>query len=290
MKTCSRLFGALATLVLSNAGCIVIANGGWCLGCSKTVWTETETEQLALHPTGLRALEVRTHNGSINFQAQPADSAEAFVTVSKKAGGRTPAEAQEALEALEVFVEPDGDGTQRIGWRWRGVKRPSWRQQVSFDILAPGNIRFDGKTHNGPVEVRGISGDVRVVTHNGRIDVESADGKLYARTHNGPISATYTGDDVTLKTHNGRVVADFNRCRALDGSISTHNGGVKVIVGDDASFVLEARTHNGAISCQVPLTDSEASRRKLTGRIGDGEGSLAVTTHNGSVRFNRLTG
>lgn len=291
MKYRSELFyGLVGTLLLSSTGCIVIAGGGWCLGCSKTVWTETTTERLALDAGDLRALEVRTHNGSIRFQNQPADGAEAFVIVTRKAGGRTQASAQEAMEALEVFVEPAGTGAQRIGSRWQGVKQSDWRRHVSFEIHAPGNLSLDAETHNGSIKIEGVAGDVKVVTHNGRINVESAGGSLYARTHNGGIVASYAGEEVILKTHNGRIVVDLNRCGALDGTIETHNGRIEVVVGDETSVVLKARTYNGSISCSVPLTESEATGRRITGRIGTGQGSLAVTTHNGSVRVKKATG
>ena len=291
MKYRAGLFyGLVGTLLLSSTGCIVVAGGGWCFGCSKTVWTETTTERIALDAGDLSALEVRTHNGSIRFQSQPADGTEPYVIVTKKAGGRTHEAALEAMEALEVFVEPTGPGAQRIGSRWNGVKHSGWRRHVSFEIHAPANLRLDAQTHNGSIKIAGVSGDVKVVTHNGPINVESAEGSLYARTHNGGIVASYTGEEVILKTHNGRVVADLNRCGVVDGTIVTHNGGVEVVVGDETSVVLKARTHNGSISCGVPLTESEATRRRLTGRIGSGQGSLAVTTHNGSVRVKKATG
>lgn len=283
-------YGLAGALLLSSTGCIVIAGGGWGFGCSKTVWTETTTERFSLDAGELSALEVRTHNGSISFQSQPADGAEAFVIVTKKAGGRTQAAAQEAMEALEVFVEPAGAGAQRIGSRWQGIKHSDWRKSVSFEIHAPGNLRLDVQTRNGSVKIEGVSGDVKVVTHNGRINVESSGGSLYARTHNGGIVASYAGEKVSLKTHNGRIVADLNRCEVLDGTIETHNGRIEVVVGDETSVMLTARTRNGSLSCRVPLTESEATRHRLTGRIGAGQGSLAVTTHNGSVRVKKATG
>ncbi len=306
MTTRTRLIYLLAGLLLvSGPGCIVIGGHGW---WGSTVWTESTTEQIPIDTANLNALDVRTHNGSISFDGQTAGTTEAYVTVTKKAGGLTHGAAEAALEAVEVYVKSAGDGAQRIGWKWKGVKRPSWRARVSFDIKAPGNLRFDGKTHNGsigaegitgdvrvvthngPVEVAEVTGDVRVVTHNGSVNVASAGGKLYAETHNGRIVATYTGDDITVETHNGGISADLQHCAVLNGSIVTHNGGVEVVLGEEASTKLECRTHNGAIKCKVPLTDSESTRRKLTGTIGTGEGSLDVTTHNGSVRIEKASG
>ncbi len=256
-----------AVLPLTGSGCIVVSVGG----CSR-VWTEATTARIPIDTVNLHALEVRTHNGSITYAGQPAEASEAFVAVTRKGGGRTHAAAEEALEAIEVYVERVGAETQRLGWRWKEVKRPGWAAQVSFDIRGPSRVRLDGQTHNGAV------------------NVESSKGKLYAETHNGRVVASYAGDDVTLTTHNGGVVADLNRCGAMKGEITTHNGSVEVVVGDRTSADLTCRTHNGSIKCDVPLDDGLHSRRKLTGRIGTGEGKLNITTHNGSVRIRETTG
>ncbi len=289
MSTRSRLTCLIVAglLPFSAAGCIVIGGHGW---WGPTVWTESTTEKLPIDTTDLHALEVRTHNGPISFKARAAEATEASVTVTKKAGGLTQTDAEAALEAIEVYVEPAGGGTQRIGWRWKGLKHGTWRAQVGFDIKAPGNLQLDAKTHNGAITIEGVTGDVKAVTHNGRIGVDSRDGKLYARTHNGRVAATYAGDDVTLVSHNGQVVADLSRCGVLNGDITTHNGGVEVVVGEKASATLKCQTYNGSVRCAVPLSNSHASRRRLTGSIGNGEGNLDLTTHNGSIRIKKTAG
>lgn len=281
------LLALTVSLPLTNAGCIVVGvNGCW----GGTVWTAAETEQRTLVTAGLHALEARTHNGHIKFSGQPADTSEATVTITKKAGGRTAADAQAALEALEVFVEPVGADGQRIGWRWRGVKRLSWRASVSFDIIAPGNLNLDAQTHNGAIGVVGLTGELRVVTHNGGINVASGGGELYAETHNGRIEATYAGNKATLLTHNGGVKADLAGCEALDASVETHNGSVELVIGESFSADVNCRTHNGSIRCDAPITNAHVTRRQLSGTIGDGRGSLDVTTHNGSVRIKSTSG
>lgn len=293
MNTRSMIRCVLAGLVsLTGSGCIVIGVGGWGWSCSgPTVWTEAATERFEIDISNLRVLDVQTHNGSIAFEGQPTGAAGAYVVVTKKAGGSNLEDAEAAFEAVDVFVEGTGADTQRIGWRWKGIKRSAWSARVNFDIKAPGALRFNGETHNGAVDISGVNGEVHVVTHNGPVNVDSSDGRLYAKTHNGEIVATYAGDDVTLISHNGRVSADLNRCRAINGSITTHNGGIEVVVGDATSVNLTCRTHNGRIQCDVPLNASRFSRRSLTGRIGTGnKGTLDLTTHNGSVRIRKTTG
>lgn len=288
-KSLVCLLGSM--LGLAGTGCIVVSSSGLSFGCSRAkVWTDPVTEEVAFDGAGLSELEVRTHNGTITFDGQPSGSTGGIVTVTMKAGGRSPEDAEVAFEAIDVIVERVGEDAQRIGWKWRGMKRPSWAARVSFDIKAPGQLSLNSKTHNGAVTISGVTGDLRAETHNGPVNVEARDGKLYAKTHNGRIVASYTGSDITLVTHNGAVTADLNQCETVAGDITTHNGGVEVVVGNDTSTTLDCRTHNGSIEVDVPIKQSKMTKRRLTGTIGSGDGNLNVTTHNGSVRIRPSAG
>jgi hypothetical protein len=253
-------------------------------------------------------LEVRTHNGAINFEPQPEPQDEAVVTVTMRAGGTTQEEAEDAMQAVDVYSERRHDGTHRLGWKWKVTKHPNWRAAVSFEIRAPGNLDFDGETHNGAVTIEGITGAVRAVTHNaavtakgitgnvvavthnGRINVTSEGDRLHAETHNGGIAVTFTGSEVNLGTHNGAINADLQDCGAVKGDIETHNGGVRLVVGENTSADLNCETHNGGIQCDPPIQVSRVSKRRLTGRLGAGGGQLEISTHNGSVRITRTDG
>lgn len=270
-------------------GCIIIASGTGTWGCSPSVWKE-ETEEVPIDPNGLSAVEVRTHNGTIDFTGQPAGAGSASVSVHKKAGGSTLADAAAAMDALDVHVERSGDGTQRIGWRWKGLKRSSWQADVSFAINGPGNLRLDAETHNGRVYASGVVGDVRILTHNGRVKVASRDGELNAETHNGAIDAEYGGPKLTLVTHNGEIEADLSRCGQVHGGISTHNGAVELSVGADTSADLIAETDNGRITFDAPLTVGSATKTRLEGKLGGGGERLGVMTHNGSIRIKNAAG
>lgn len=280
---------ASTVIPMAGTGCITVSIGGWSWG-GTNVWTDPVTERIDLNAAELRAIEVKTHNGAITFDGQPAGTPEAYVRVTKKGGGSSLDQAQAALNAIEVFVEDAGAGTTRIGWKWAQPKRIGWGGSVRFDINAPGKIGLDATTHNGSVKATGISGDVSLLTHNGPITVDSGGGSLRARTHNGKVDATYDGESIVLKTHNGGVSADLTGCAAVGGSITTHNGGVVVLVGDQTSTGLDCRTHNGRIKCNAPLQSLEVSRRRLTGRLGTGDKQLDVETHNGSVRIEKSAG
>ncbi len=292
MITRTKLIGLwLGSLLLwAGTGCVVVGLSSTS-GCrdSPRVWAEA-MEELQIDTADLTTLEVRTHNGAITHTARSDEAATAIVTITRRGGGATQADAEEALAAIQVYSETAGDSVHRIGWKWAVSKRRGWGAQVSFEIDAPADLGFDGETHNGRVGVTGVTADVRAVTHNGGLNVSSGGGKLYAKTHNGGVVITYEGEDVTVVTHNGKIVADLSRCVAIAGSVTTHNGGIELFLGEAASTKLTCETYNGGISAKVPLRDIETTRRKLTGVLGSGEGDLAVRTHNGSIKIKKAEG
>jgi len=271
------------------SGCVIVGvdDGSW-FWSGPSVWTEA-VEERPIDMTGLTALEVRTHNGSIDFQGQQAGGS-ASVTITKKAGGANQGDAEEALAAINVFVEPAGNGKTRISWKWSVPKKARWSGDVSFAVRAPGSLHFDAETHNGAVTVAEVSGDVKVVSHNGKVKVRSSTGKLHAETHNGELDATYAGPEVNLSSYNGEVSADLSRCGAVAGNITSHNGEVRIEVGKNTAATLKCQTHNGGIECDAPLSESHKARGELTGKLGAGGPSLDVVTHNGSIRVKSTAG
>jgi hypothetical protein len=273
-------YGVLVAPALALlSGCIIIP-GGW---EHPSAWTESVEETRALPTSGMDDLRVKTHNGSITVHAMDGQGSPT-IAISKKTGGWTPDSAEAAMDALDVFVEPDGGGGVTVGWKWQGVRRPDWRAQVNFDIRAPSRVNLRARTHNGPVHVNGLDSRVDVGTHNGRVQVDSRGESLQAHTHNGRIIAAYAGDSVTLTTHNGGVQADLAACNEIRGKIQTHNGNVVVELGPQASLELVSRTHNGSIKCETAISNAVVKRHHVTGTIGDGGGTLKVVTHNGGIK------
>ena len=279
VRNVCALCSLMVTLSLSS-GCIVVVASGCDWDHSPAVWTE-ETVQLPIDSVGLTALEVKTHNGEIEFAGQAA-GAPTSVTVRKKAGGSSVEDAQEALSAIEVTSERSG-GEQKLGWRWKGVKKSRWVGDVAFIIQAPGNLRFDAETHNGEVRASGIVGDAKILTHNGAVIVESRDGKLGAVTHNGAITATYGGPSILLETHNGEIEADLRQSGGVRGEMVTHNGAIELAVGSGTDADLVAKSNNGRVSHEGAIAVSRAEKSRLEGRLGAGGERLELNSHNGSI-------
>ncbi|MEK6797602.1 MAG: DUF4097 family beta strand repeat-containing protein [Planctomycetota bacterium] len=278
---------SLASLsTLSTSGCIVVVGGSWGIGCSPCVWRES-TEQLSIDAGGVVGLRVETHNGEVSYQGKTEGATQFAVTAVKRAGGLTIADAEAALEALEVYVGATPDGRKLVAHRWKTPKNPTWRAEVRFSIDGPSHINVDVETHNGEVDVSKVVGEVKVVTHNGEINVESGGGPLFAETHNGEVEVVYAGSEITVLSHNGEIEADLGKCGPLTGKISTHNGSVELAFGEAAAAAIHCETDNGGIKSDVPVVVSSADRNTLKGALGAGGNPLTVRTHNGSIRLKK---
>lgn len=275
--------------------------GGCTIG--SVIWTSEATEELKVDTAGLTGLDVQTHNGDLTYAGKADHAPEAVVTVLKKGGGATIADAEAAREAIEVYVESAAPSIKRIAWRWKTPKQLSWGACVGYRISAPARLSLTGTSHNGAIEASGIVGEVSLEsynghiklvdtqgkvslrTHNGHVEARSSGGPLHAESYNGRVIAEYAGDEIELRSHNGEITAELGRCGAVHGEIVSYNGDIELTLGQTFAADVDCESYNGRIKSRVPWEVSEMSRGKAVGRIGAGGGKLGVTTHNGSIRI-----
>jgi DUF4097 and DUF4098 domain-containing protein YvlB len=102
------------------------------------------------------------------------------------------------------------------------------------------------ETRNGPVDVEGVGGTVKVRAQNGPVSVKGG-SLVEVRSQNGPIAFEGSGGEVHLNATNGPIAL------RLEGEIWN---GPK----------LEARTVNGPLSLNIPETFRTGVRVETSGR------------------------
>lgn len=136
--------------------------------------------------------------------------------------------------------------------------------QVTFRVRVPEGVHFAGRTVNGDVEIRDLTGDALGYTVNGSVELSTA-GAARAKTVNGSIDAAF-----------GRLTrgAEFE----------TVNGSIELDVPDDLDAEIDARWLNGGIESELPLTlRGRFSKRRARGTLGAGGPLIALSTVNGSI-------
>ena len=137
---------------------------------------------------------------------------------------------------------------------------------VKFTVRVPAGVRFIGRTVNGEVEAARLDGPVALRTVNG--------------------SATFsTSSYGEATTVNGSIRGDLGRADWSDTlKFDTVNGSIKLNLPAGLSTEVKARTVNGDISTEFPLTVvGRFSRKQLDGSIGGGGRTLELHTVNGGI-------
>ncbi|HSJ24738.1 MAG TPA: DUF4097 family beta strand repeat-containing protein [Longimicrobiales bacterium] len=222
-----------------------------------------------------QTLEIKGINGAI--RAQPASGGEVRVTAVKTARrGNVSTVNMEVVEhaggVTICAVYPTPNSARRPNECRPGSEGSMSVQnndvQVEFTVHVPRGVNFVARTVNGAVQARDLTGDVEARTVNGAIDVVTA-GRARGGTVNGAVNVTM-----------GR--ADW------DISFETVNGAVTLYLPDNINANVRARTVNGGIETDFPLTvQGRFGRRSIEGTLGSGGRSLEVSTVNGGIFLRR---
>ena len=211
-------------------------------------------------------VDLRALNGSVTVKQWDRD--DVLVRARVSAYGKTQSEADRAVLQTTIDVR---DGVVRSETARVGDARAS----VSYEVYAPRQTDLEVSAMNGPVEVYGLDGRIRV------------------EARNGPICATDVGGDVTLNATNGpvEVALSGSSWRGPGLAVEAMNGPITLSVPAGYSARLAARTNNSRISTEGLRYADEARQRgryvgdALEATLGRGGPVLSLEARNGPVRL-----
>ena len=274
--------GKLVTVALCVA--VILAM----VGCRQPRGRYARTDNLSAAMEAGSAFSAETHNGSITVRGADIADCNVVATVTARAG-MTAEEAQEVADKVKVTLEPAGAGLAVKIEKPRLA--PNQSIAVSLDVTVPNNTDLQLTTHNGSIEIAGITGSLNGATHNGKVVARRVSGKATLGTHNGSITCREIAGDARVETHNGHVDVSYSAAASpvCQISITTYNGSIEFAGPPNLSATVDASTHNGSIRSDLPVVVAGELRRKnqLQGKIGAGEGKLRLRTHNGSIRIRK---
>lgn len=219
-----------------------------------------------------QTLEVKGVNGSVT--ARPASGPGSAVRAEIEGNGDDPSEVRvEVVEhdgGVTLCAVYPGEDNECAPGDGGSLSSEDSDVEVRFRVRVPGDVNFTGRTVNGAVDVGDLGGDV------------------VARTVNGAISVS-TGGSASAHTVNGTIEAEMG---ALSGGgpyrFETVNGGITLTLPQGAGADVEARTLNGSISTDFPLTvQGRFGPRSLQGTLGGGGPEINLRTTNGNIELRR---
>ncbi len=269
-------------------------------GCDMAQFKAERAVELSAGLEGLDFFEATTHNGAIKIAGIETDHCQLLARI--EARGKTQERAQELVDNTKVTLEPSGnrlvvaiekprtESNESVSVSLEGTLKPTMQLKLETHNGAVTVLDIEraveAETHNGAVEVSNVQGDIDASTHNGRVRVANAKGQLKLETHNGEIVCDAISGDADVVTYNGQVRIAYAKDAPAPGRIKavTHNGSIDMTVPEDLSAEAMLVTRNGSIKTNRPIMISgEITKKRIAGKIGNGDGSLHVETYNGSI-------
>lgn len=183
---------------------------------------------------------------------------------------------KEGRDRDKVEVEDTSSGNNiRVGVRY--PRNCNCDASIRFEVRVPRAVRYSLSpisTASGNVEVRNVTGDVRVSTASGDVLIRGVSGAVNARSASGDV-------DVEITRVEGAERMDF----------STASGDVKVKLPDNPDADVSMTTASGSVSTDFPL---EVRRREYgpgesaRGQLGSGTMRLHLSSASGNVSLMRL--
>lgn len=158
-----------------------------------------------------------------------------------------------------------------------------------FIIHAPKDANLDLEARNGPIEVRDVSGVIKVRAANGPVAIKDCAGVIEAHTTNGPIAFSGDRGEVRLNAQNGPIALKLSG-DAWNGSqleARTLNGPLFLTLAENfrSGIRLETSGHSpvscSAAPCRNAWTGADRSSRTL--QMNGGSDTVRISKENGPV-------
>ncbi len=284
-----------------------IAKNNWGLFSSQ----ELKEVVLPLSVTEGKLLRIENPAGTVRVHGGQAD---ARVKASARIRGR---DAEDAKKKAETYVPVLVELEDAIL-----IRQPEMGGlTVDLDIYVTGPVPVEIKTQSGDLHVTDTKSSVKVMTQSGDVFLKGLDGTVDINLHSGDlVISDVVSSSVAIENKTGdielkRVVGNINaRCasgnfsmkecsgktitvESVTGdvrldlvepivgvvSVRTVNGNATLAISDGSDSRVSLSTLRGTVSCDLELQDLARIDQRVTGRLGEGTGSIDVSAVNGDI-------
>ncbi|MCX5331397.1 DUF4097 family beta strand repeat-containing protein [Streptomyces sp. NBC_00140] len=261
-------------------------------------WSVSEPRKLTFDEP-VSQLHVRIVNGTVNVVGT--DEGSARLEVSE-------------LEGPPLAVTQEG-GTLTVAYDdlpWKGflkwLDRKGWRRRAVVSLAVPADTRVEvgvvGAAAvvsgiDGRAEVKGVTGDttlvgltgpVRADTVSGNLEAQALRGDLRFNSVSGDLTVVEAGSSVKADSVSGSMIVDLDpTSRPTDINLTSVSGEIAIRLPHPADAEVEANTASGKVSNAFEdlRVGGQWGAKRITGRLGAGNGSLKATTVSGSIALLR---
>jgi len=247
---------AMAVLLLPLAGCSEDLTGS-------NRFEAQEPFSYAVEVTTQTAVVLNGINGDIEFVGV-AGLDSVFVEGTRRVFSNSLADAEAHLPDVDVVIDVR---TGEIGVQTEQPSPSGGRNYVvDYQVTVPIDLRVQIENANGNIVVESLENTARAQVANGNVILDDILGDVLAQTGNGNIVCTAT------LTAEGQL------------SLTTGNGNINLQIPTSTSAQFSAAVGNGVITISgLSLQDPTITANLVTGRLGAGDGQIALATGNGNI-------
>ncbi len=255
-------------------------------------------------------LRIELRNGDVSINGGGADSR---LKCSAMIKGSTREEAKEAAEKWTAVLE-ESDGVIILRQQDNTVSQDveAWVPEgVKLDIrVDSGDVKVaDTKAsckitgRNGDVKLQGVSGELELNSTAGDIEIrdsecnsiqiESKSGDLKLSRTAGTINIRNASGDikckeikssqVNLEAVSGDIELQFNSQTDGVHSVRSVSGDILVDLVEGSNLRVTLSSLSGGVHNRIELQDEAKSGDRVTGRVGEGTGTLDISAISGNV-------
>ncbi len=146
---------------------------------------------------------------------------------------------------------------------------------TSFGSIISTDLKADSvklKSGSGSIKVEGASANTT--------NIHTSFGRITCRR--------ITSADLTAGSNSGNIdiLCSDSTPAEINANVTTSFGSIDFVAPPGFSGQVELATNFGSINTNLPITiTGEVSKKKLTGKIGDGKGKLHLETKSGSIKI-----
>ncbi|MFQ5430724.1 MAG: DUF4097 family beta strand repeat-containing protein [Phycisphaerae bacterium] len=161
---------------------------------------------------------------------------------------------------------------------------------IVFDIrlVVPVGANIEILVDNGPVEVKGLTGNTEIRTHDGAIDVEGVTGNVVALTTGRPVSVVDVTGNVQADTTEADITLQLSPPAGAQISAKTTAGTVRLMLDRATAASLDLTAQDGAVTADLAgfsITDVSTGSGFLKGILNGGGGQVEAKTIGGEIDF-----
>ncbi|MFI2430906.1 DUF4097 family beta strand repeat-containing protein [Streptomyces sp. NPDC018693] len=261
-------------------------------------WSVAEPTKLSFEEP-VSELHVRVVNGVVNVVGT--DEGPARLEVSRVEG-----------PPLTVTHQ---DGTLTVAYEdlpWQGflkwLDRKGRRRSAVVSLAVPARTRVevgvvsatavvsgvDGHTAvkgvSGDTTLVGLAGPVRADTVSGSVEAQALTGDLRHHSLSGDLTVVEAGSSVKADSVSGSMIVDLDPAgRPTDIDLTSVSGEIAIRLPHPADAEVEANTASGSVASAFEdlRVSGQWGAKRITGRLGAGNGRLKATTVSGAIALLR---